>query len=463
MPRLPLLGRLSSHDYVALVLGGFALVIESILHLIILCLPKPVIGWFYKRSRALFHVFSGFNPKVGTEEKEAAEKVLNATDFEDLCRIQGYTHEEHVVLTKDGYLLGLHRLSSKRGEKNTNPGHSTGKPVVYLHHGLLMNSEVWVCITEPQRCLAFVLVEQGYDVWFGNNRGNKYSKKSIHHGPNTTKFWDFSIDDFAWHDIPDSIDHILNVTKAKSLGYVGFSQGTAQAFAALSIHPELNEKINVFIALAPAMSPAGLAAPIVDGLMKSSPTLLFLFFGRKSILSSASMWQSILYPPIFTAFIDKSLDWLFDWHSHNITEYQKIAAFAHLYSYASVKSVVHWFQIMRNATFIMYDDDVLSPVVRTSVSSYRPARFPTRNIASPIVLLYGDSDSLVDIDSMLSQLPGHTYAKRLHGYEHLDILWGANVDRDVIPEVLAALSRFSERKKDIVGEDLSYSAAVKAP
>ncbi|KAF5333932.1 hypothetical protein D9611_014985 [Ephemerocybe angulata] len=269
--------------------------------------------------------------------------------------------------------------------------------------------------------------------------------------------------DFAWHDIPDSIDHILNVTKAKSLGYVGFSQGTAQAFAALSIHPELNEKINVFIALAPAMSPAGLAAPIVDGLMKSSPTLLFLFFGRKSILSSASMWQSILYPPIFTAFIDKSLDWLFDWHSHNITEYQKIAAFAHLYSYASVKSVVHWFQIMRNATFIMYDDDVLSPVVRTSVSSYRPARFPTRNIASPIVLLYGDSDSLVDIDSMLSQLPGHTYAKRLHGYEHLDILWGANVDRDVIPEVLAALSRFSERKKDIVGEDLSYSAAVKAP
>jgi lysosomal acid lipase/cholesteryl ester hydrolase len=54
------------------------------------------------------------------------------------------------------------------------------------------------------------------------------------------------------------------------VSYVGFSQGTAQAFAALSIHPQLNEKVNVFIALAPAMSPAGLAAPIVDGLMKAS-------------------------------------------------------------------------------------------------------------------------------------------------------------------------------------------------
>jgi lysosomal acid lipase/cholesteryl ester hydrolase len=43
------------------------------------------------------------------------------------------------------------------------------------------------------------------------------------------------------------------------LSYIGFSQGTAQAFAALSIHPQLNEKVNVFIALAPAMSPKGFA------------------------------------------------------------------------------------------------------------------------------------------------------------------------------------------------------------
>jgi lysosomal acid lipase/cholesteryl ester hydrolase len=154
------------------------------------------------------------------------------------------------------------------------------------------------------------------------------------------------------------------------------------------------------------------------------------------------MWQSILYPPIFTQFIDWSLVWLFNWHGHNISPHQKIAAYAHLYSFASVKSVVHWFQIMRNAAFQMYDDDVLSPVVKTSVSSYRPARFPTRNIATPIVLLWGDSDSLVDIDTMLAQLPRHTIEKRLRTYEHLDILWGKDIDKDVIPEVLSALNRF---------------------
>lgn len=178
---------------------------------------------------------------------------------------------------------------------------------------------------------------------------------------------------------------------------------------------------------------------------------MFLFFGRKSILSSTAMWQSILYPPIFAKVIDASLVWMFKWHNHNITPSQKIAAYAHLYSFASTKSVVHWFQIMRNGAFLMYDDEVMSPVVRTSMSSYRPARFPTKNIVTPIVLLYGDQDSLVDIDVMLNQLPRHTEARRLYSYEHIDILWGKDVDRDVIPEVLDALKRYCEDKEKLTG------------
>ncbi|KAF5345352.1 hypothetical protein D9758_008446 [Tetrapyrgos nigripes] len=479
MPRLPLLGRLSAREYVALVFGFIFIAFEGLISLVILVfLPKPILNWFYERSRSLFHYTSGnelasvpssgnvsgtdgegsgttdpsafsspspdFNfgwrsRKVPRRKKTIADRILRARDFTELCDIYGYTPEEHVVLTKDGYLLGLHRISAKKNETNPRPGTSTGRPVVYLHHGLLMNSEVWVCLTDEQRALPFVLVEWGFDVWLGNNRGNKYSKKSIYYGPNET-----NIDDFAWHDIPDSIQYILDITMAPKLSYIGFSQGTAQAFAALSIHPQLNQKVNVFIALAPALSPAGLAASIVDGLMKSSPTLMFLFFGRKSILSSATMWQSILYPPIFTKLIDNSLIWMFDWHSRNIAPSQKIAAYAHLYSFASVKSVVHWFQIMRNGAFLMYDDEVMSPAMRTSVSSYRPARFPTKNIVTPIVLVYGDSDSLVDIDVMTKQLPRHTEVRRLHGYEHLDVLWGKDVDKDVIPEVLDALKRYSD-------------------
>jgi lysosomal acid lipase/cholesteryl ester hydrolase len=253
------------------------------------------------------------------------------------------------------------------------------------------------------------------------------------------------MDEFAFHDIPDSIQYILETTSAPSLSYIGFSQGTAQAFATLAVHPKLNDQVNVFIALAPAMSPAGLSNGIVDALVKASPQVLFLLFGRRSILSSATMWQSILYPPIFVRCIDMGLRFLFGWHARNMATSQKLAAYPHLYSFTSTKSVVHWFQIIRTKSFQMYDDDVQPVVSLGSVSKYtKVAKFPTRNIKTPIVLVYGGSDSLVDINVMLKELPSHTIATEVPHYEHLDFLWAREVDTLVFPHVFDALDSFSD-------------------
>lgn len=107
-------------------------------------------------------------PGTGLTNPDISTSIRNASDFVDLCELAGYYAEEHVVQTGDGYLLCVHRLGWKKGEESTkvNSGpDSTKKPVVYLHHGLLMNSEVWVCLTDKERCLAFTLVERGYDVW----------------------------------------------------------------------------------------------------------------------------------------------------------------------------------------------------------------------------------------------------------------------------------------------------------
>ena len=266
------------------------------------------------------------------------------------------------------------------------------------------------------------------------------------------------MDQFAFHDIPDSIDYILATTSQPSLSYVGFSQGTAQAFATLSIHPTLNDKVDVFIALAPAMSPAGLRNGVVDALVKASPEVLFLAFGRRSILSSATMWQSILYPPIFVRIIDMSLSFLFAWSSKNISIDQKLAAYPHLYSFTSTKSVVHWFQIIRNKSFQMFDDDVQAPLsLGASDRYYRVAKFPTRNIKTPIVLVYGGSDSLVDIRVMLKELPRHTVAKEVPHFEHLDFLWGQEVENLVFPHVFEALSEYAGRDH-LKSPELTYKS-----
>lgn len=45
---------------------------------------------------------------------------------------------------------------------------------------------------------------------------------------------------------------------------------------------------------------------------------------------------------------------------------------------------------------------------------------------------------------MLAQLPPHTVAKKVENYEHLDLLWGQDVDKVVFPHVLDFLRTYAE-------------------
>lgn len=193
------------------------------------------------------------------------------------------------------------------------------------------------------------------------------------------------------------------------------------------------------------MAPAGLSNGVVDSLVKASPSVLYLMFGRRSILSSATMWEALIYPPLFSRLIDMGLSFLFGWKTKNISASQKLAAYPHLYSFTSTKSVVHWFQIIRNKCFQMYDDDVYQPMSVASSSKYsKVAKYPTRNIKTPVVLVYGGSDSLVDIKSMLKELPRQTVATEIPHYEHLDFLWARDVDTQVFQHVFDALNSFTD-------------------
>jgi len=306
--------------------------------------------------------------------------------------------------------------------------------VVYMHHGLLMCSEIWVTMIDEHENLPFILYELGYDVWLGNNRGNKYSHKHLSRPLNSEAFWNFSIDEFALYDIPDSINYILSEVGKEKLTYIGFSQGTAQAFASVSINPELNEKVEKIIAISPATTPHGLYSRFLDILLKSSPNIVYLMFSRKVLMPSVMFWERLMYPPFFDTSIDISNYMLFNWRSLNIDKIQKVASYAHLYSTTSVKTVVHWFQIISSKNFQMYHDET------SGLNLLTPISYPLKNIKIPIHLIYGDSDSLVDINVMENQLPEKwTTSSPVKNHEHLDNLWGRDVATEVFPLVLAAL------------------------
>lgn len=136
----------SRREYSALIVGFTILAFEAFIRIITFALPTPIIQWFYEYSRAVFHMVRPPSPRQHKkslsevepirEDPKRIEKIRTATSFVDLCAIYGYEVEEHVVQTKDGYLLGLHRIPCKLGERRGSPGSPSGKPVVYLHHGV---------------------------------------------------------------------------------------------------------------------------------------------------------------------------------------------------------------------------------------------------------------------------------------------------------------------------------------
>ncbi|OBA28733.1 alpha/beta-hydrolase, partial [Hanseniaspora valbyensis NRRL Y-1626] len=211
------------------------------------------------------------------------------------------------------------------------------------------------------------------------------------------------------------------------ISIVAFSQGSAQIFASLSLYPDLNSKVISFVALSPALTPPGLFNKFVDNIVKLQPQLLFLFFGKKILLPTATtLWPKILPINLFNLAIKYSTLFLFNWENKNINKSQTVS-FKNLYSPTSVKCIVHWFQILKTQNFQMFvsSDDLNE----NNNSIFEATPFPTRtNIKVPLLLVYGTSDSLVDIETLKKNLPEKTtFELPISKHEHLDIIWGDDV------------------------------------
>mmetsp|Transcript_16537 Transcript_16537/g.22346 ORF Transcript_16537/g.22346 Transcript_16537/m.22346 type:complete len:85 (+) Transcript_16537:215-469(+) len=71
------------------------------------------------------------------------------------------------------------------------------------------------------------LVDAGYDVWIGNNRGTEYSQQhETLSAKNDTDYWMFTYGDMGLYDDVANIKMIKEQTGEDKIFYIGYSQGT---------------------------------------------------------------------------------------------------------------------------------------------------------------------------------------------------------------------------------------------
>ena len=150
-------------------------------------------------------------PAEKTVEEKKKENDLN-NEFEDIVKSNGFSFEEHEVKTDDGYILKTFRVRNKDTKD--------GAPVAFLQHGLIDSADAFIMngfLDSP----AFILAEEGYDVWLGNNRGNRFSRKHESLDPDSWdkdikyKFWDFSFQEMADHDALSNLNYVTDKTGVK--------------------------------------------------------------------------------------------------------------------------------------------------------------------------------------------------------------------------------------------------------
>ncbi|XP_026278318.1 gastric triacylglycerol lipase-like [Frankliniella occidentalis] len=187
----------------------------------------------------------------------------------ELSRYWGYDAELHHVTTDDGYILGIHRVRNTTAASEA-PG--AKQPVVVMGHPLLSSSAEYL-VLGPGKALAYMLADEGFDVWLQNVRGNTYS---LNHTTLSTKeaaFWDFSYDEHGTQDLPALIQYAMQETGQQEVQYVGFSMGTTSMFIMGAERPDVAKHVKLYTGFAPVAEDSNARSAAWRGVLESIPVL----------------------------------------------------------------------------------------------------------------------------------------------------------------------------------------------
>ncbi|XP_045463037.1 lipase 1-like [Harmonia axyridis] len=369
--------------------------------------------------------------------------------IEELVQKYGYPIESHEITTEDEYMITIYRIRHGKDDKTTNT-----KPIL-LMHGLFSQCEHYITNGMNNGSLAYLLADNGYDVWLGNSRGNQHGRKHKYLSPEEKEFWDFSWHEIGMYDIPAMVDHILSETGKKKLHYVGHSQGGTALYIMTSMKPEYQEKLGLVSLLAPAGYFRHFRSPLIWPLVVMERELVLLtqltniyelppkYINLPELLLTGCKHTTFRLRQICEISYHLGIG-----GDSGLFRQEMLPLVVRFIPTASTRQPLHYSQAINSGHFRPWDygEDQNYEIYGRAM----PPDYPIENITTPIAIYYGNNDiltSLEDIEEISDVLPNvvRRYLIPNVKWTHMDFIMATNAARMLNIPLLNFLKKFDSK------------------
>ncbi|KAF2904689.1 hypothetical protein ILUMI_01486 [Ignelater luminosus] len=393
------------------------------------------------------HVLDEINVERKTELKKLPESLQEDAKLStsEMIKKYGYPCEDHTVVSKDGYVLKMHRIPYGRS------GPSNNRSAVYVQHGFLCSSVDWI-ISGPGKALGYYLADAGYDVWLGNVRGNTYSRKHTKWDPkkDAKQFWDFSWHEIGMDDIPTMVDYVRKQTGQDKIFYIGHSQGTTVSYVMLSQKTEYNSKFRAVISLAPIAYMGRVTSPFLKTFSLFEHYTewivnmlnIYEFLPRTGNVAAAGGW--LCKHSMFQKLCAESLFTLCGYNREQMNITLVPVIMSHTPAGASIKQFLHFVQEINSEKFRQWDYGIVYN--RVKYKRWSPPDYELENVKAPVYLYYTHNDWLAhveDVEKLASEL-GNLKGKFLcsdKNFNHIDYMYGIDAPTLVYNDILETMKK----------------------
>ena len=281
--------------------------------------------------------------------------------------------------------------------------------------------------------------------------GNTYGSRHVKYKLTDDRFWDFSFDEMAAHDLPAMLYYILNETHQETLFYVGHSQGTLIGFSQFSLDEELASRVKLFLGLGPVATMSHMKSPIkyiADLGISSNQQIFFKLFGKRSFLPTNGFEKWLADKACNSLITDKifceNIMFILAGPSDYLNKTRLAVYTTHAPAGTSVKNLAHFAQSVISGQHQMYDYGS----GKENFAHYNQTTAPLYHVQAvkmPVALYYANNDWLADpqdVNYLRKNLPNIVDDFEISDWNHLDFLWATNANTRLYERMIKLMKKY---------------------